>query len=398
MQLYAHQQSILDKFPHKHALVWQVGSGKTEAAIALAIKANQPTLIIVPKGLKTQWKERIDKYGLRAVILTKEEFRRDWHLISLYKTVIVDEFHYFLGISSKMSKALRSYVKKANPEYFWALTGTIYMSTPWNIYVACHIFGMPIAYITFKKRFFYEMRMGYRTIPVAREGIEDDLAAIVQRFGSTVRLEDCADVPEQIDVVEHFELTLSQKQAVNRVKLDESVPIAKFTKFHQICGGTLKGDEYVPDEYFVSYKTDRVQDLTTEYQRTIVVCRYNNEIGYLKKILKAEGKNVQVINGNTPGEERASILSSLANANEYVLLVNAACSEGWELPNCSTMIFYSYDFSLKNYIQMKARIQRINNLRKNTYISLIVKGTIDEDIYKTITEDKMDFYVAIYNQ
>ena len=63
----------------------------------------------------------------------------------------------------------------------------------------------------------------------------------------------------------------------------------------------------------------------------------------------------------------------------------------------SVMVFYSYDFSLKNYIQIKGRIQRINNIKKNVYFSLVVKGTIDEDVFKCI-QRKEDFDIEIYER
>ena len=92
---------------------------------------------------------------------------------------------------------------------------------------------------------------------------------------------------------------------------------------------------------------------------------------------------------------KRQILSQLKNQDSYVLLVNAAVSEGWELSTCPLMIFYSYDFSLVNYIQMLGRIQRANNIKRNTYISLVIKDTIDEAIYKKI-QKREDFHINIY--
>jgi SNF2 family DNA or RNA helicase len=52
--------------------------------------------------------------------------------------------------------------------------------------------------------------------------------------------------------------------------------------------------------------------------------------------------------------------------------------------NCSTQIFFSLDYSLERYLQAKARIHRIGQVNKCTYIHLLAKGTIDEDILQVL--------------
>ena len=46
-------------------------------------------------------------------------------------------------------------------------------------------------------------------------------------------------------------------------------------------------------------------------------------------------------------------------------------------------------------IQGEGRIQRQKNIKKNLYIDLVVRGGIDEAIYKCIV-DKKDFNERIY--
>ena len=83
--------------------------------------------------------------------------------------------------------------------------------------------------------------------------------------------------------------------------------------------------------------------------------------------------------------------------DDCTIVINAACSEGYELPTFDLIIFYSYDFSLKNYIQMKGRVQRINHVKKNVYLSLMNRGTIDEDVKKSL-DKKVNFDLEIYGK
>lgn len=390
MELYKHQQKIVNEFPKKHLLAHGTGTGKTVTSLALAQKANTTTLIICPKSIKEQWIERAPK---EYTVLTKEEFKKKARELPKYNCLIIDEAHNFSGMKSQMSKILIWYIKKHAPTYIYLLTATPYMSSPWSIYRLAQILGVEWGYMTFKTRFFQTVYMGRLAVPVVKKGIEPQIAKLVASLGSTVSLEDCVDVPDQIFEVEYFDLTREQKQAIKDIKTQDTNHIVKWTRIHQVCGGTLRGDGYTEDAEYKSEKMDRLLELVKEHKKIVVVCRYNNEVYSLAK--KIKDKKVFVITGQE--KDRHGVVSGANNSDDCVAIINAACSEGYELPSFPIMVFYSYDFSLKNYIQIMGRIQRINNIKKNVYLSLVVKGTIDEDVYKCILK-KEDFHLALYKK
>lgn len=395
MELFKHQQELVDKKPEKWLLAWQTGTGKSLAAMELSRNNSDVTLIVCPKSIKDQWAEEAEKNNFLCKIYTKEEFKKYLLEIHNYPSIIIDECHYFSGMQgfrkkSGMLKALLIYIRRANPQKIYLLTATPYLSTPWNIYALAEILGYKWNYQDFKDRFFNMVNMGRRfPVPLVKKDIEPQIAQLVNQLGDTVKLSDCVDVPEQQYFTEYFDLTSEQKNAIKNIT--EVNHIVRWTKTHQICGGTLKSDGYVEDEFYKSEKINRLIDLVNQNKKVIVVCRYNNELDYLKKILKSH--KAFVINGMT--SDKHTIIKEANQMDECVLLINAACSEGYELPTFPMMIFYSYDFSLKNFIQIIGRIQRINAIKKNVYISLVVKNTIDEDVYKCINKKK-DFDIAIY--
>lgn len=392
MKLYSHQQKILALNPKRHLFAHGTGTGKTITSLELARLNQVDALIIVPKSLKQAWERHVANYNQNHLILTKEQFKKNFKQIPRFNAVIVDEAHYFFGIKSQISKALFSYLNHYKVEYRWLLTATPFMSTPWNIYMAEKLVGRNPSYPAYKAKYFYEINMGGRQVPIQRKGMEPEIAKTVNEIGSTVKIEDCIDMPEQTFEVEYFDVTENQQAGIDSI--NEINAIVRWTKIHQIMGGTLKGDEYEETQYFKSDKLERLKELVTENERMIVVCRYNAELKTLQKEL-SKIKKAHIINGEMPGDDRDVLLRSLAQQDEYVLLVNAACAEGWELPNCSIMLFYSHDFSLKNYIQMIGRINRINNPKPNYYVSFVVKDTIDEDVYDSLMR-KEDFHIAIY--
>jgi len=78
-----------------------------------------------------------------------------------------------------------------------------------------------------------------------------------------------------------------------------------------------------------------------------------------------------------------------------VVIINAQCSEGYQLPSIDTVIFASLSFSLKDYTQAIGRFLRYDAIKKNVYIHLVNIGTVDEAGYESIMK-KEDFDIAIY--
>ncbi len=393
MELYKHQQEFLTKNPSKHLLCWDTGVGKTLAAIQWGNQRDS-NLVIVPKHLKKQWERNLKTEGeADFLVVTKEEFRRDWETLPKCAAVIGDEAHYFAGMKSQLSKNLLKYIKKNEVKDIILLTATPYMSTPWNIYRLAQILGYKWNYWEFSQRFFYHIRMGSRMIPQVRADIEDDIAELVNKIGSTVRIEDCAEIPEQSFVPEFFTLTPEQTRAIKRVREEEPNPAVRYTKFHQIENGSLKGDDFMKDELFDAQKHARIMELVDEHKKIAIFARYNLQLSFLQAELKKKGKHVLLINGET--KDKDPLVLEAEKADEVVLLINAACSEGYELPSIGVAVFASLSFSYKDYKQALGRFLRINKLKKNVYVHLVNEGTIDEAVYLSIMR-KEDFDIAIY--
>ena len=385
-------------------MAWGTGTGKTYTAILLAEKNIYPLhkeriLVVVPKSLKDQWVDSISrdaKHPLLFTVMTKEEFKRDHKTLSKFSALIIDEGHYFSNFKSAMAKSLMWYVKAHDPRCIYLLTATPYMSSVWNIFTLGKILGQKFEWYKWDRFFFTRVKMGNRMVPIQKKKIdgistEDYVTKAIKKFGSTVKLEDSFDVPEQQFFTEYFALTKEQNNAIDN--LTDVVAISRWTRIHQICGGSLKGDGYVDDQFFKSQKLDRLIELAKEHKKMVVVCRYTAEIEYLAKELKKY--NISTITGKTKGKNE--LVKRLHKEDEAIVIVNAACSEGYSLESFPVMVFYSYDYSLKNYIQIIGRILRSDHLKKNVYISLVVKGTIDEAVYKCIG-NKKSFDESIYDK
>ena len=420
MKLYNHQKAILEQYPLKYLLCWDTGTGKTVAALELAAKAPYSTIIVVPKALVEKWRRDIEEWspgaestivGEREVhvkllngkiftIISKEQFKNTWETLEPRASIVVDEAHYFFGTKSQLSKALIKYIKKHDIQYIWLCTATPYMSTPWNIYRAAQILGTDWNYWKFRDKFFYMRKMNQsnphdkRMISVVKPNIEDDVAALVDRIGNAIHITECADVPEQIDITEYFKPTKQQERAIEELKDSEFNPIVRYTKIHQIENGAMKGDEFSPNEFYSNDKLDRIKELAKEHGKIAFFCRYNLQIDQIAVALEKNDKEVFIIRGDT--KNRDEITRQVEKSDSCIVLINAACSEGYELATVGICVFASLSFSYVAYKQARGRFLRINKLKKNIYIHLVCSG-VDEAVYKSILK-KSDFDVAIYSK
>lgn len=400
-KLFEHQKKIITESPRYNGLFWEMGTGKTAAAIRLVEKNATSALVVCPKSLKTNWWREIDRWRTTKPaefefrVMTKEEFRKSWHLIVVMnlRGLIIDEAHHHAGYKSHLHKSTVKYETKVMPDCVYLLTGTPYLSTPYNIMCLEKMLGHKARFLDYKFKFFTEVRMGGRKIPMIKPNIEPIIADIVNKIGTTITKEECLDLPAQIFKQEDFEFTNEQKKAIVALHEDPDciTPIVMFTRIHQICGGTLKGETEEFAKNFATEKLKRIKSYSAIHPKFVVVCRYNAELRMLKRHLK----NARILNGATPSTERQEIIDWANTEQEAILLVNAALSEGYNLQGMNIMIFYSNGFSFKDRSQILSRIHRSGQTKKCTYIDLVVRNSVDEDVLKALKR-KEDFDIAIY--
>ena len=390
LTLYKHQQEIIDENPQRYGLFHDMGTGKTITLLALAQRNNVISLIVCPKALKAQWLDYVRDWSAPHKVMTKEEFKKYEALkqIPPYEAIIIDECHHFSNITSSLYKQMKRYLAKNNPTYRWIASGTPYRSSAMNIFALATLLGYDWNYYGFHKQFFDMVRMGPKLIPKQKTGpkIEAELASLVNTIGGTLRLDELVDVPTQTNLTEYFELTQQQKDAIK--ELQEPMAITRFTKTHCIENGLLYSDGYSKQQTFPSLKTDRLLELVAEHPKIAIVCRYTAQLDYYQTLFKDTFR----IDGSVPN--RAEVVTAANDSKTGVIIIQAQCSEGYELPSIPVCVFASLSFSHVDHVQMKARFLRINKLKENTYYYLVTKG-VDKAVYDCIME-KRDFHEQLF--
>lgn len=397
MNLYQHQIDFLKQNPDKSALVWSCGTGKSRTAIEWSQTIDDPTLIICPKALKTNWNRECKKWGnvLQTTIMSKEEFRRDYKSLEAYGQIIVDEAHNgFLTphFKSQMSKALRDYIKMHKVPRVLLLSATVYTSSPWNIYNLAYYLGYKLDWQKFNYTFFDQIRMGPRIVPVPKKGCEKKLAVITKKIASVVDINDVLDVPLQLHCEpEYFALTKEQEKAIKENY--DPLPIVRYTMQHEIENGILIGNEFRELKTYETDKIERVKAICEENKKVAIVCRYNAQIEEYKRHLGGQF-NVYVIQGSN--NNRDSTCREAEGATNAVVLIQADCAEGYELPSFQVCVFASMSYSFVKWEQICGRFLRMNKPSRTTFIYLLTEGnSVDQGVYDAVKR-KEDFKIELF--
>ena len=141
MKLFKHQQDLINLDPKKCLIAWGTGGGKTIASLMLA---EGKTLVVTTKTVRDDktWErnlEKLDKHKVtKLTVVSKEEMRRDAHMMPYFDTEIYDESHTVTGVSpqivyknkvprpkmSQVFEAIWGHIKAQKPKRLYLLTAT----------------------------------------------------------------------------------------------------------------------------------------------------------------------------------------------------------------------------------------------------------------------------------
>ena len=413
--LYEHQKKIIQEDPKKCGLFLGTGGGKTRTALELA---RGKTLIIVPKQQKLDetWQKNARKFGidLKMKVVSKEDFRRDYKKYERFDTVIADESHFLCGMSpdtrrlkgkdvpktSQLYEALSWYLKEHDPDRFYLCSATP-ASKPMNVFAIGTLFGRKLNFTMFRDRFYMQRRMGFRInwIPKTDKASQDLLVGYLKKMGYTGKISDWVDTPQQLYKTIYVGLTPEQKRAIKEVKETEADPMVFRARQRTIENGIYYGFTTVKisetedklereTTYYDNEKIDQVIQLAQEFPKMLVFCAYTGQIIQMQIALQKKGFKVRTLTGKT--KDRATVIQEAESMPQCIVIAQASISAGYELPSFPCVVFASVSYKALDRVQAMGRVLRINALKKNIYIDIIVKSGIDEMAFNAV-KNGVDF-------
>ena len=185
--------------------------------------------------------------------------------------------------------------------------------------------------------------------------------------------------------------------------------LTKLLRLQQFTGGFIQTDDGNKPELVFRGKLNALEDILDDYvidagKKLVVFCRFRPEIDLIQKLLEKKKIKYCSIYGDIKIDDRGAIVKEFQNNPDVKVFLAQIDTAGLgiTLTAADTCVYYSVNFNYAAYSQSLARIHRIGQRNRCTYIHLVVEKTIDEtvlkalakkeDLAKTVVDDWKQFF------
>ncbi len=373
-------------YPHEVRLL---RGGSMDKRIEMLAAFPEDALKIAAINYESVWREEMFKALLK--------WRPDM--------IICDESQKIKGPSTKQSKGLHKLGEIA--KYKLILTGTPVSNSPMDFFsqykfLNPNIFGR--SFWAFRSR--YAVMGGYKNKQVVGYQNKAELVRKAHSIAYRVTKAEALDLPETIDQELYCKLEPQaakhysdmKKHNVAEIEAEEQIiatnVLTRLLRLQQITGGFLPKGEDTDKQVQVSKAklsllADVLEDLIGAGKKVVIFARFRAEIAEIEKIVSKLGE-YRAITGSVLADERGQAVEDFQKdpmVKTFIAQIQTA-GLGITLTAADTGIFYSLDFSYANYEQAKARLHRIGQVSKVTYLHLLAQDTVDERVYDVLKQKK----------
>lgn len=372
---YEWQEHFLAGENAKAMLCCETGTGKSYTAgmwLQQGERQKEP-VIFCPKQIVVDWRDRA---GTDSVFTPQTILKST--LPANPSAIIVDEADAFaspLFVPKKRSKCadkLYNYIR-ANPHVpVLLLTATPVRSTPWNLHTLLCYIGRYIDWKEWREKYFYLDTPRFMTRPAyfPRPGWQAQMQEVIDEHATVALMRDMIDElpPETYEVI--------------------NVKPPKYEKNEE----WEASKQFQEDHLLEQPKKDKeIERLSAGHRKVVLVVYRRQEIDRLYKKLSKK-RETFVLDGRTTDVDR--VVKAAESSSECFIIVQSGIGAGFELHTFACMIFQSRSYSVRDYVQMKGRIRRVESLKPVIYYNML-GGRCDKMIYESIEQGK-DFVPSEY--
>lgn len=359
-----------------------------------------------------------DENVLQAAVINYESVWRGDMFTALQEwkpeMIVCDESQKIKGPGTKQSRALHKLGDIGTTKYKLILTGTPVTNSPMDFFsqykfLDPDVFGK--SYYAFRNR--YAVMGGYRDKQIVGYRYMDELVRKAHSIAHRVTKDEALDLPERVDQelyceLEHKAMRYYQEMLRHNIieieeekeqkgRVEAANVLARLLRLQQITGGFVPRDDDPQKKIQVSkVKLDLLKDVLNDLlesgKKVVIFARFLAEIAAIEDVLRKLVGNGghRVVTGAVNMEARGTAVEEFQNNPDVKVFVAQIQTAGLgiTLTAADTAIFYSMDFSYANYEQAKARLHRIGQRNKVTYIHLLAQDTVDEKIYNVLKKKK----------
>lgn len=345
-------------------------------------------LLVAAINFESVWRD-----GIKEKIM-------DWHP----DLIIADESQRIKTHDANQSKAMHELGDLA--KYKLILSGTPVQNNCLDLFsqyrfLDKRIFGTN--FYAFRNK--YCIMGGYQKYQVVGFKNKDDLIRRESSAAYRVTKEECLDLPEQIFETRKLQFSDKEMKLYKQIKeqsfaelenggqITAATVLTKMLRLQQLTGGFLIKDEADKPTQVSDVKINALEDIIDDYvietgKKLVVFARFRAELDLIEKLLKKKKLQYGMIYGDIKLDDRGDIVKDFqTNPDTKVILLQIdTAGLGITLTAADTCVYYSVNWNYAAYSQSLARIHRIGQVNRCTYIHLIVDKTIDEQVLKALAK------------
>lgn len=437
-----HQQSAINKLKGLKVggLFMEMGTGKTRALIELAaLRFHKIDRVIVfcPVALKHTWLYELCKHIESPSVCVFDDKSRQgripaaqWYVVGVesmsqsdrvvlaVNELVTDQSFVVLDESDtcKNHRALRTQRITAisqRAKYRMILTGTAVGEGIEDLYAQMYflspqILGYKSFYSFARNHLEYSEKFKGMVVNCLRT---DLIAAKIDPYVYQVRKDECLDLPEKIYITRYCPMTWEQTQLYQQAKEDIllSVPdddissytiFQLFTALREIVSGFWnrypdphahywRRQQSQPPE-LLTCNCDRLDLLIATLreipatEKVIIWSNFQYSTDQITKALAHEYGTDSYSEYHGQVENRDRALEQWRQESRFLVASPKCGGRGLTLVESAYEVFYNNDFPYRVREQAEARIDRMGQTRRPTYIDLVCTGSIDERIFKSL--------------
>lgn len=367
--------------------------------------------------------ERFPYPHLKVAVINYESTWRDGIFERLEQfdadLIICDESQRIKTHDASQSKAIHKLGDKAR--YKMILSGTPIQNEAIDIFSQYRfldptVFGAN--FYAFRGR--YAVMGGFNRKQIVSYRDLDGLIKKEHSIAYRVTKEEALDLPEQTFENRYITMTAKERNIYDRLRRDSFAELAdggtitattvltKLLRLQQYTGGFLVEDDAVKPQLVSKGKLNALEDILQDYviegkKKLVIFARFIPEVMEIIKLsdrlLQKHGLRSVAIYGDIKKEDRGGIVQQFQTDPRTMVFIGQidTAGTGITLTAADTCVYYSVNFNYATYSQSLARIHRIGQRNRCTYIHLVIENTVDstilnalgkkEDLAKTVVDD-----------
>jgi SNF2 family DNA or RNA helicase len=426
-------------------LAWEMGTGKTKGVIdgilLLHEKGPRVVLIVCPASVVDVWAREVPKHvedpdsrfvvaastarqvvkrvreakdaieraeatGRTAIVVTNyESFTLDSSPFLIFATsrtwdlLVLDESHRIASPGTKTSRAMTSRVGPLAARRV-CLSGTPMRNSPLDLYSQCRfldagIFGSNQR--QFLERYatldFFGNVVGLQNTEELAErfglvAMRVDKRAVLDLPPVTVQTRRCSLGDEGRKIYQSVEDELATE--IGDAKVVAANSLVRLLRLQQITSGYVAVETEsgaTVDREVDGAKIAELAEILDEIrpdEPVVVFCRFRRDLRAVQSLAKDRGRGYRELSG-----DRNELRDwQDARGGEVLGVQIKAGGVGVDGTRAAYVVFFSVGFSLADYEQALARVDRPGQTRPVTAINLVVRGTVDEAVFGAIESKK----------